>query len=105
MEQWVQAARQKEEDSMALASYTKSDTSRIKELQLEETKASKELASLEHLLENEMSETQSHQIQLDRTAEEFRYQNFPHSCHYIMDIYIHTSLNFDLNKSIVLCCL
>ncbi|CAM6057215.1 unnamed protein product [Sphagnum tenellum] len=72
MEQWVQAARQKEEDSMALASYTKSDTSRIKELQLEETKASKELASLEHLLENEMSETQSHQIQLDRTAEEFR---------------------------------
>jgi hypothetical protein len=43
---------------------------------------------LEYLLENEMSETQSHQIQLDRTAEEFRYQNFPHSRQYIMDIYI-----------------
>lgn len=64
---------QKDEDWVALASYTKNDTTQMKALRLQESQASGELATLENLLEAEMSETQSYQIQLDRTAEEFRY--------------------------------
>lgn len=63
---------QKDEDVVALTSYAKHDTTCITALRLEEKTASGELASLEDMLEIEMSETQSYQIQLDRTAEEFR---------------------------------
>lgn len=74
----MQAALQKDEDIVALTSYAKHDTTRITALRLEEKTASGELASLEEMLETEMSETQSYQIQLDRTAEEFRCDIIPY---------------------------
>jgi len=69
----VQATLQKDEDYVALESYHKYDDTRIKALRLEEQMASGELAKIQDLLETEMSETQSYQVALDKTAVEFRY--------------------------------
>jgi hypothetical protein len=73
LEQWAQAARQKDEDNTAMERYTKSDNARIRELQLEEIKASEEVYNLKQALDAEVTETQSYQIQLDKTAILFRY--------------------------------
>ncbi|KAG0616006.1 hypothetical protein M758_5G083000, partial [Ceratodon purpureus] len=72
LEQWVQAALQKDEDYVALESYHKYDDTRLKALRLEETMCSGELAKVKDLLEAEMSETQSYQVALDKAAVEFR---------------------------------
>ncbi|CAM6090941.1 unnamed protein product [Calypogeia fissa] len=72
LEQWAQAARQKDEDNTAMDKYTKSDNARIRELQLEEMKASEEVYNLKQALDAEVTETQSYQIQLDKTAILFR---------------------------------
>ena len=72
LEQWVQAALQKDEDYIALESYHKYDDTRIKALRYEETMCSGELARVKELLENEMSETQSYQVALDKAAIEFQ---------------------------------
>jgi hypothetical protein len=73
LEQWVQAALQKDEDYVALESYHKYDDTRLKALRLEETMCSGELAKARDLLEVEMSETHSYQVALDKAAVEFRY--------------------------------
>lgn len=52
--------------------YTKSDDVRIYELQQEEVKAATELSNLQQALDAEVTETQSYQIQLDKTAILFR---------------------------------
>ncbi|EFJ29630.1 flagellar associated protein 59, partial [Selaginella moellendorffii] len=72
LDQWMQAARQKDEDSVALQSYTKNDSSKLKELYLELEKASGGLYNLQQQLDDEVTETQSAQIQLNRTAEVFK---------------------------------
>ncbi|RQM21404.1 hypothetical protein B5M09_009793, partial [Aphanomyces astaci] len=80
MEQWAMAAKQKEDDNMALEKYTRADDSRIKELALEIEKLTKALQTQKQLVENEVcdivvvfaTETQAKQIELDKTADEFR---------------------------------
>ncbi|RHY40918.1 hypothetical protein DYB30_003465 [Aphanomyces astaci] len=76
MEQWAMAAKQKEDDNMALEKYTRADDSRIKELTLEIEKLTKALQTQKQLVENEVcdsaTETQAKQIELDKTADEFR---------------------------------
>ncbi|KAJ7552024.1 hypothetical protein O6H91_06G039000 [Diphasiastrum complanatum] len=72
LQQWAQAAKQKDEDSIALQSYTKSDNTRMKELYLESEKAACALTNLERELDTEVTSTQSAQIQLDRTAQALR---------------------------------
>ncbi|CAK4139372.1 unnamed protein product [Aphanomyces euteiches] len=72
MEQWAMAAKQKEDDNLALEKYTRADDSRIKELSLEIEKLTKTLQQQKQLVENEATETQAKQIELDKTAEEFR---------------------------------
>ncbi|ETW04915.1 hypothetical protein H310_04017 [Aphanomyces invadans] len=72
MEQWAMAAKQKEDDNLALEKYTRADDSRIKELTLEIEKLTKTLQTQKQLVENEATETQAKQIELDKTAEEFR---------------------------------
>ncbi|KAL3690473.1 hypothetical protein R1sor_016782 [Riccia sorocarpa] len=72
LEQWSQAAKQKDEDNAAMEKYTKSDDYRIYELQQEEVKAATELSNLQQALDAEVTETRSYQIQLDRTAILFR---------------------------------
>ena len=66
------AARQKEEDNLTLEKYRRSDEAKIKELTLQIEKLTIEVARKCKELENEVTETQAAQIELDKTAEEFR---------------------------------
>ncbi|KDO30390.1 hypothetical protein SPRG_05101 [Saprolegnia parasitica CBS 223.65] len=72
LEQWATAAKQKEDDNMALEKYTRADDARIKELNLEIEKLTKALQVQKQLVEHEATETQAKQIELDKTADEFR---------------------------------
>ncbi|KAG7375945.1 Coiled-coil domain-containing protein 39 [Phytophthora pseudosyringae] len=72
MEQWAVAARQKDEDAMALERYRRADESRIKELTLALEKLTQQLARAQREVDDEATETQAKQIELDKTAEEFR---------------------------------
>jgi len=72
LEQWALAARQKEEDNLALLKYTKADESRMKELNLQLEKMLSAVQSKHAELEAEITETQAKQIELDKTAEDFR---------------------------------
>jgi len=72
LEQWAMAAKQKEEDNLAMEKYTKADDAKIKELTLVLEKLSERTHSARQLLSDEITETQAKQIELDKTAEEFR---------------------------------
>jgi len=72
LEQWALAAKQKEDDNLALQKYTRADEVKIKELSLLIEKLTKQVVDAKAKLENETTETQARQIELDRTAEEFR---------------------------------
>eukprot|EP01042_Synura_sphagnicola_P003178 gene3178-3922_t len=72
LEQWAVAAKQKEEDNLALQKYTRADELKIKEISLQVEQLAKELNKKQSELENEVTETQAKQMELDRIAEEFR---------------------------------
>mmetsp|Transcript_47153 Transcript_47153/g.63946 ORF Transcript_47153/g.63946 Transcript_47153/m.63946 type:complete len:263 (-) Transcript_47153:1749-2537(-) len=72
LEQWALAARQKEEDNLTLEKYRRADEAKIKELTLQIEKLTVEVAKKAQELEKEVTETQAAQIELDKTAEEFR---------------------------------
>ena len=75
LEQWVLAARQKEEDSLTMEKYRRADEAKIKELNLQIEKLTVEVTRKQNELEQEITETQTSQIELDKTAEEFRRQH------------------------------
>jgi chromosome segregation ATPase len=72
LEQWALAAKQKDEDNMALQKYTRADESKIKDLNLQIEKLTVMTSDKNSELENEITETQAKQIELDKTAEAFR---------------------------------
>ena len=72
MEQWALAARQKEEDNLTLEKFRRADEAKIKELTLQIEKLTIEVARKANELEQEVTETQAAQIELDKTAEEFK---------------------------------
>ena len=72
LEQWALAAKQKEEDNMALEKYTRADEAKIKELTLQVEKVTQQVTEKKAELDQEVTETQAKQIELDKTAEEFR---------------------------------
>jgi chromosome segregation ATPase len=72
LEQWALAARQKEEDNLTLEKYRRADEAKIKELTLQIEKLTIEVARKASELEKEVTETQAAQIELDKTAEEFK---------------------------------
>ena len=72
LEQWALAARQKEEDNLTLEKYRRADEAKIKELTLQIEKLTIEVARKANELEKEVTETQAAQIELDKTAEEFK---------------------------------
>jgi len=72
LEQWALAAKQKEEDNLAMQKYTRADESKIKELNLQIEKLTKLVTEKKVELDDEVTETQAKQIELDKTAEEFR---------------------------------
>jgi len=72
LEQWALAAKQKEEDNLAMAKYTRADEAKIKELTLALEKVTVQCNAAKEELETEVTETQAKQIELDKTADEFR---------------------------------
>jgi chromosome segregation ATPase len=72
LEQWALAAAQKEEDNLALLKYTRADEAKIKDLNLQLEKLTNSLAEQKQALEDEVTETQAKQIELDKTAEDFK---------------------------------
>ena len=72
LEQWALAAKQKEEDNLALQKYTRADEAKIRDITQQIEKATVAEGESKQLLEKEVTETQSKQIELDKTAEEFR---------------------------------
>ena len=72
LEQWALAARQKEEDNLTLEKYRRADEAKIKELTLQIEKLTIEVGHKCKQLEQEVTETQAAQIELDKTAEEFK---------------------------------
>ena len=72
LEQWALAAAQKEEDNLALLKYTRADEAKIKDLNLQLEKLTNGLAEQKQALDNEVTETQAKQIELDKTAEDFK---------------------------------
>jgi len=72
LEQWALAARQKEEDNLALLKYTKADEAKMKDLNLQLEKMLSAVQQKRSELDTEVTETQAAQIELDKTAEDFK---------------------------------
>merc|ERR1719443_1455391 len=72
LEQWSLAARQKEEDELTLEKYKRADEAKIRELMLAQEQLTMENAKKKEQLETEVTETQAAQIEMDKTAEQFR---------------------------------
>jgi chromosome segregation ATPase len=72
LQQWAVASKQKEEDKAALEKYTKADGSRVKDLTLELERLEQQVTEQRRKLEKEITETQAKQIEVDKTAEDFR---------------------------------
>lgn len=71
LEQWVEAARQKDEDNLALEKYTKADDEKTRELARRLEKLTEDLHQKQRDLDHEVTETQAKQIELDKTADDF----------------------------------
>ena len=72
LDQWVQAARDKEEDYLVIQRYKKDDEGRIRAMLLEIEKATAVVEGKKAELEQEVTATRALQIELDMTAEQFR---------------------------------
>lgn len=70
--QWSLAAKQKDEDKEALEKYEKVDNVKIKNLTLKMEKAAQDVQDAKTALDDEVTETQAVQIELDKTAAEYR---------------------------------
>lgn len=70
--QWALAAKQKEEDNMALEQYQRQDEAKMREITTQLEKLSTEALRKRHELASEVTETQAAQIELNKTAEDFR---------------------------------
>jgi chromosome segregation ATPase len=72
LEQWDLARRQKEDDNDVLMKYQQQDDRKLKGLNLDVEKLSKELRKREAELEREVTETRGVQIELDKTSEDYK---------------------------------
>ncbi|CEL98484.1 unnamed protein product [Vitrella brassicaformis CCMP3155] len=72
LEQWAVAARQKEEDNLTMDKYHRADEQKIRDLNLAVQKLTMEASEKKDELEKEVTETQAAQIELERTAEQFK---------------------------------
>lgn len=72
LEQWDLARRQKEDDGVALAKYSKADEAKSKALTLQIEKLSQAVQLKRDELEEEITDTRAAQIELDKTAEDFK---------------------------------
>ena len=75
VDEWLQGARQKEEDRIAMEKYHRADDSKVKELSLAIEKLTSMRSKAESELQKEVTETQALQIQLNKISEEFEKQH------------------------------
>ncbi len=69
LEQWARAARQKEEDHLALERYRRADEQKVKELELTLERLTADRSLKQKQLQDVVTSTQSLQIEMDRTVE------------------------------------
>jgi hypothetical protein len=72
LEQWALAARQKEEDNLALEKYRRLDDEKVAQLIRDIEKTTVDVAKIRNELEQEVTNTQAKQIELDKTAELYK---------------------------------
>ena len=72
LQQWTLAAKQKEEDQIALERYRRADELKIKNLNIELEAVSNAQKQMAQGLEREITETKAVQVELDNTASEFK---------------------------------
>ena len=72
LQQWQLAAKQKEEDQIALLGYKRSDELKVKQLNIELERVCSEHKATADSLSTEITETKAIQVELDNTASSFR---------------------------------
>lgn len=72
LEAWLEESARKDEDAMTLLKYTRQDEGRINELTLRIEHLSDEYRKKKEELDKETTNTHTTQVELDKTAEEFR---------------------------------
>jgi len=72
LEAWLEESARKDEDAMILQKYTRQDEAKIKELSLRIEHLTDDSQKKKKVLDHQMTETLTAQIELDKTAEEFR---------------------------------
>ncbi len=70
--EWLRVQAEKEEDNVAIQKYSKEDESRIKALNSATEKLTVEVNKKRAVLSCEVTETQTAQLELEKTTEEFR---------------------------------
>ncbi|CAF0814550.1 unnamed protein product [Didymodactylos carnosus] len=72
LEAWLEESAQKDEDVMALMKYTRQDEAKVKELMFKIERMTDESSKKKRAVENEIMDTTGLQVELDKTASNFR---------------------------------